>query len=82
MYLIGSDTLKMKANNYQEAMNLFQRGLKYRSVGKTKLNDQSSRSHSILFLTIEKKIFKNNSSVASSSISSKLHFVDLAGTEV
>ena len=51
------------------------KGLKNRSIAETKMNSVSSRSHSILTLKIVTR------DVAMNKVkSSKIHFVDLAGS--
>lgn len=57
-------------------MNL---GLGNRHKGATKLNRQSSRSHSILTLKITTKIYKSELSIDTIK-TSKMNFVDLAGS--
>ena len=42
-----------EVNNYDEVMNLFHFGLKNKVVGSHKMNMTSSRSHTILTLTLE-----------------------------
>lgn len=71
-------------------LNLLQRGLKKRKVASTKMNDVSSRSHSIFSITLYKKVFDNKDEGNSSSSTinqpnlyrvSKMNLVDLAGSE-
>lgn len=64
--------------NTFEAMNILQKGQKYRHVSATNMNEESSRSHSILSLIVESKKTSNG---VDSITSSKFHFVDLAGSE-
>ena len=57
-------------------INYLEKGLKNRSIAETQMNNVSSRSHSILTLkvvTLEKGLRKAKSS--------KVHFIDLAGSE-
>eukprot|EP01133_Synstelium_polycarpum_P007635 gene7635-8932_t len=58
-----------------EIMNLIALGEQSRSVSKTNMNQRSSRSHSLLILTIEQK------SPDGSLKKGKLNLVDLAGSE-
>jgi len=62
-----------------------QLGCSARTVGKTKMNEASSRSHAIFTVTMEQQrvIGMSNSSEEATSefVSSKFHFVDLAGSE-
>lgn len=53
-------------------------GLKNRVVRGTKMNSESSRSHSILTITVETKERVNDLVITKVS---KLNFVDLAGNE-
>ena len=77
-----------------EGLKLLQRGLKKRKVAATKMNDVSSRSHSIFSITLYKRVNNNDSSKppgssgSTSSINtselfrvSKMNLVDLAGSE-
>jgi centromeric protein E len=71
-------------------MEVFRVGEANKSIGSTKMNDRSSRSHAILKITIEKKTTfntldeKENTNVNASPVvktSSSLNLVDLAGSE-
>ncbi|SGZ38505.1 uncharacterized protein HGUI_00705 [Hanseniaspora guilliermondii] len=71
-------------------LTLLQRGLKKRKVASTKMNDVSSRSHSIFSITLYKKVYENREDKDSSSSNynqphlyrvSKMNLVDLAGSE-
>lgn len=75
-----------------EGLKLLQRGLKKRKVAATRMNDVSSRSHSIFSITLYKRVsnseaLKPNSSgpnnINSSELFrvSKMNLVDLAGSE-
>ena len=55
-------------------MRLLEKGSSFRVVGGTAMNDQSSRSHAILTVTLERKQDENVTK-------SKFHLVDLAGSE-
>ena len=57
-------------------LNVFKEGTFCRTVAATRMNDKSSRSHSLFILTI----FQRNTLTESSKIG-KLYFVDLAGSE-
>ena len=61
----------------EEVMGLFQHGLRNRVVGSHKLNNASSRSHTIFTLTLE-TVDPNK---PDNLIVSKLQLVDLAGSE-
>lgn len=51
-------------------------GSRNRSVAATRMNDKSSRSHSIFILTVHQKNTKTDASKLG-----KLYFCDLAGSE-
>jgi len=61
--------------NTNDIMNQIKTGYQYRSIASTALNNTSSRSHAVLTLTLTQKIQDN------SIITSKLHLIDLAGSE-
>ena len=65
---------EIKVENAVETMRLLEKGSSFRVVGGTAMNDQSSRSHAILTVTLERKRGEN-------VIKSKFHLVDLAGSE-
>ena len=62
--------------NENEIAELFTIGTNNRSIAETRMNDKSSRSHSIFILTVFQKNNKTDSSK-----SGKLFLVDLAGSE-
>lgn len=62
-------------NNAKDGLLLLQNGLKQRQMASTKMNDFSSRSHTIFTITLYKK-FKDQMFRLS-----KLNLVDLAGSE-
>lgn len=61
--------------NAKEGIELLQRGLKYRQVASTKMNDFSSRSHTVFTINLYKE---HNGELISIS---KMNLVDLAGSE-
>lgn len=63
-------------SNETEALMMIQRGYKRRSEGATAMNKNSSRSHLVIELSINK-----NGSCSGEHTSSKLSMVDLAGLE-
>lgn len=68
--------------SYHDAEGLINIGLQNRAIASTVMNATSSRSHTILTLSIEKrKIVAASSANATSTIRSKLVMVDLAGSE-
>ncbi|KAL4459492.1 hypothetical protein ABPG74_018105 [Tetrahymena malaccensis] len=66
------------ANSSEDAINLLIKGASARHVGATKMNADSSRSHSVFSLNFQSKIVSNGMIHVKNS---KLHFVDLAGSE-
>ncbi|ODQ64657.1 kinesin related protein 2 [Nadsonia fulvescens var. elongata DSM 6958] len=66
-----------------EGLKILQRGLRKRQVAATKINDFSSRSHTIFTITIYTKKSSSSSSTPSSEIFKvgKINLVDLAGSE-
>ena len=46
--------------NSQETINLLKKGAQNRHVGSTRMNVESSRSHSVFTLNIESKVFQWN----------------------
>lgn len=64
-----------KISLFEDISALISEGTKQRKTAATSCNNQSSRSHAILTLTLVQK-FKDNT-----EISGKLHFIDLAGSE-
>lgn len=58
-------------------MNTLLKGLKYRKVASTSMNDESSRSHTIFTIKMEYEIKEGESTKIRKS---KLHIVDLAGS--
>ena len=59
-----------------DVYKLMNKGIKNRSIGCTKSNEKSSRSHMILTISV---IGKNN--IANLTYFGKLHLIDLAGSE-
>ncbi len=69
-----------------EALQVFQRGIKRRHVAATKMNDFSSRSHTIFTITLYVKANKQSNIIPESANEelyrfAKLNLVDLAGSE-
>ena len=65
---------------YEDIVTLIEKGTKNRHVGATKMNSESSRSHSVLSTVIECSI----TSAASGAVSkrtSAFNIIDLAGSE-
>ncbi|XP_073491558.1 kinesin-like protein KIF13A isoform X2 [Aquarana catesbeiana] len=66
--------------SYEEIKLLLEQGNKQRAIAETKMNEQSSRSHSILMLTVT-QLCNDPKSGASRELVSKASLVDLAGSE-
>ncbi|PIO22595.1 hypothetical protein AB205_0085660, partial [Aquarana catesbeiana] len=66
--------------SYEEIKLMLDQGNKQRAIAETKMNEQSSRSHSILTLTVT-QICNDPKSGASRELVSKVSLVDLAGSE-
>ena len=70
------DSTEVYVSSEEEINEIFQLGTENRTVGNTKMNAKSSRSHSLFILTIFQRNSKTDSTKAG-----KLYFVDLAGSE-
>ncbi|KAM7024360.1 kinesin-like protein KIF27 isoform 2-T5 [Acridotheres tristis] len=67
-----------------EVISLLESGNAARRTGTTQMNEHSSRSHAIFTISIHQKQspeYQKNTDAAQDSITSKFHFVDLAGLE-
>ena len=69
---------EISVSNYFEIMNLLIKGEENRIVAETKLNEKSSRSHSLFRLTIETNKLFNGKEI---TLLSKVNLIDLAGSE-
>lgn len=67
---------EQKVLTAEKVLALYQEGTKNRVIGETKMNQKSSRSHSVFFINIHQHHPTDNT-----EISSKLVLVDLAGSE-
>lgn len=70
-----------QVDDLTEAMDLVKRGEEVRKIGKTNMNDYSSRSHTLLRLHIESRQSNPIPGMVSGTKSALLCFVDLAGSE-
>jgi kinesin family protein 15 len=61
----------------EDVLKLMQKGANSRHVGETRLNRESSRSHSVFTCTIEKTTVSDNG--LKNVITSRLNLIDLAG---
>jgi len=64
------------ASCYEDVLGIMKEGNSNRSVGQTRMNNKSSRSHSVFILTLSQSQLITNT-----QITSKLILVDLAGSE-
>jgi hypothetical protein len=64
------------ANSPEELMELFEKGNEQRHTGATKMNAESSRSHSIFAIMVE-----SYDTTSKRTTTGKLSLVDLAGSE-
>ena len=78
--VLGALTLKVP--NADEALEHLKRGLSKRVVGKTAMNQASSRSH-VVFTAIVQQTWRKqyNEKVEVEMKTSKINFVDLSGSE-
>jgi kinesin family protein 5 len=70
------DATEVYVSSPAEMQAVMQTGSQNRSVASTRMNEKSSRSHSIFIVHVEQKDIDSGS-----RRSGKLHFVDLAGSE-
>lgn len=88
--LIGAENIEV--NSVQEALDHLKEGLTKRVVGRTAMNAHSSRSHAIFSVVIHQTTRKpigkgfrgdgaGNEKVSVEMKTSKIHFVDLCGSE-
>ena len=74
---------KLTINSPKEALRYIIQGNKLRHTASTLMNSESSRSHAVISIYIEKKISQrtNNSNIRSKIQKSVFHIIDLAGSE-
>ena len=70
------DATEVYVSSPGEMMAVMQTGAQNRSIASTRMNEKSSRSHSIFIVHVEQKDIDSGS-----RRNGKLHFVDLAGSE-
>lgn len=68
------DLVIVPISNYKQSIDLINAGLKYRKTGNQRMNQLSSRSHTILTIYVSQKIS------ATEYMSSTLNLIDLAGS--
>ena len=81
IFVQGLDAVEVETS--EDIKKLIEDGNKVRKVASTRMNENSSRSHSCLTITIfqEKKEDLDNDQVKTTKVTSKLNLVDLAGSE-
>ena len=70
------DITEVYVSNTEEMFEIMKAGSKNRSIAATRMNEKSSRSHSVFLVSVAQKNTKNDSSKMG-----KLFCVDLAGSE-
>eukprot|EP00854_Cymbomonas_tetramitiformis_P015351 gene15351-18161_t len=75
------DLTELKVTSASAVMSLISKGNKHRAVRQTEMNEQSSRSHTILQMTITQRSLGGEDGAAGTLTVSKLNLVDLAGSE-
>eukprot|EP00656_Telonema_subtile_P017405 TRINITY_DN19337_c0_g1_i1.p1 TRINITY_DN19337_c0_g1~~TRINITY_DN19337_c0_g1_i1.p1 ORF type:complete len:1019 (+),score=401.02 TRINITY_DN19337_c0_g1_i1:75-3131(+) len=65
----------------QEACQVLEDGTSARVTAATGMNDTSSRSHAVLTLTVERRVYRNGNHDDPVFSGGQLNFVDLAGSE-
>ena len=70
---------EFKVSDVETIKELIERGNATRSTGTTGVNEESSRSHAILQLTVKRSADGNDSKPP--KVVGKLSFIDLAGSE-
>ena len=69
--------LNVECESVDEILHLFHYGLQNKNIGSHRMNMTSSRSHTVLSITVEQTLVSN----PDNTIISKLQIVDLAGSE-
>lgn len=77
------DLCELVVHGAQDVLKLIEQGNTVRRVAATKMNDQSSRSHSCFTIKIEQKttLALDNGKTRETTVKAKLNLVDLAGSE-
>ncbi len=80
VYIQG--VVEIVCKSHGDVMKLVQQGTAVRRVAATQMNAQSSRSHSVFTLKVDKRTVEENSETTKETmLNSKLNLVDLAGSE-
>lgn len=77
------DLCELVVKSAQDVLKLIEQGNTVRRVAATKMNDQSSRSHSCFTIKIEQRttLKLDNGKTRETTVKAKLNLVDLAGSE-
>ncbi|KAH7645366.1 kinesin-like protein [Dermatophagoides farinae] len=78
--IVIKDLSNFIVNNVNDLKKLKESGDKHRQFGSTKMNQRSSRSHTIFTITIETEIGADNPDTSVVRVG-KFHLIDLAGSE-
>lgn len=70
------NVVEQPVNSYEDIMGVIDLGNSNRSIGETRMNDKSSRSHSVLMVNVEQ-----TARISGETKQSRLVIVDLAGSE-
>ena len=62
-------------------LKILEIGAKHRTVAETNMNEVSSRSHAVFTLMIEQLVWRESDQTLKTRTRSKIHFIDLAGSE-
>ena len=80
--VVVQNALEVDCDDYEAATSLLREGIKGRITGGTDMNKESSRSHAIFTLVLEKTRTETVDTIIKKNIvRSKFHLVDLAGSE-
>ncbi|OTF70202.1 Kinesin-like protein [Euroglyphus maynei] len=78
--IVIKDLSNFLINNVNDLKKLKEAGDKHRAFGSTKMNQRSSRSHTIFTITMENEIGADNPDTSVVRVG-KFHLIDLAGSE-
>ncbi|GMH79136.1 hypothetical protein TL16_g08043 [Triparma laevis f. inornata] len=80
--VVVQNALEIDCDDYEAATSLLREGIKGRITGGTDMNKESSRSHAIFTLVLEKtRVETVDTIIKKNIVRSKFHLVDLAGSE-
>ena len=79
VYIPGLEEVTVRSA--ADVMALVRRGGEHRAVRQTQMNEHSSRSHTILALTVDRRVAGDDSGDGGTRSRARLNLVDLAGSE-